>query len=59
MSTVVGGADGDADAPGAEELLAACAQAETAARDKAAVNNRDVTFMGLLLLLRGRKNLFA
>jgi len=44
---MVGGVDGDAVAPTAGELLAACAKAEAAASDNAAVSNREGCFMGL------------
>ena len=46
---MVGGVDGDADAQAAGELLAACAYAEAAARDNAAVSREIWSFfMGLL-----------
>jgi hypothetical protein len=48
---MVGGVDGDADAPAAGELLAACAKAEAAARDNAAVSSKEDRFMGLLFFL--------
>src|SRR5204862_8335251 len=43
---IVGGFDGDADATAAGELFAACAKAEAATRDNAAVTSREDCFMG-------------
>jgi hypothetical protein len=43
---MVGGVDGDADAPAAGELLGACAKAEAAAKDNAAVSSKPGCFIG-------------
>ena len=48
---MVGGVEGVPDVPPAGELLVACAKAEAAARDNAAVSSKEVwsCFIGLLL----------
>ena len=48
---IVGGVDGDADAPAAGELLVAWAKAEAATRDNAAVTSREGCFIGIVLSL--------
>ena len=48
---IVGGVDGEADATAAGELFAACAKAEAATGDNAAVTSREGCFIGIVLSL--------
>ena len=47
---IVGGVDGDADAPAAGEFFVAWAKTEAATRDNAAVTSREGWFIGFIVL---------